>query len=59
MKVNVQSSAAVRASISFPPDVYMALESIAKEKEVSLAWLVPEAAAQYLAEKGPLFEGQE
>jgi metal-responsive CopG/Arc/MetJ family transcriptional regulator len=55
----VQSSAAVRASISFPPDVYKVLEGIAKEKKVSLAWVVREAAEQYLAQKWPLFKGQE
>ena len=41
-------SAAVRASISFPPDVYETLEKIAKEKKVSLAWVVREAAEQYV-----------
>jgi len=52
----VQSSAAVRASISFPPEVYRVLEDIAKEKKVSLAWVVREAAERYLAEKWPLFK---
>jgi len=45
----------VRASISFPPDVYESLEIIAKEKKVSLAWVVREAAEQYIGEKWPLF----
>jgi metal-responsive CopG/Arc/MetJ family transcriptional regulator len=58
-KEKVQSCAAVRASISFPPDVYRVLEGIAKEKKVSLAWVVREAAEQYLAQKWPLFKGQE
>lgn len=58
-KEKVQRSAAVRASISFPPDVYKVLEGIAKEKRVSLAWVVREAAEQYLAQKWPLFKGQE
>ncbi len=49
------SAAAVRASISFPPDVYETLEFIAKEKKVSLAWVVREAAEQYIGEKWPLF----
>jgi len=57
-KEKVQSNAAVRASISFPPDVYEVLEGIAKEKKVSLAWVVREAAEQYLAQKWPLFKGQ-
>ncbi|MCC7154167.1 MAG: hypothetical protein IT161_06305 [Bryobacterales bacterium] len=53
-----ESGAAVRASISFPPDVYQVLEGIAKEKKVSLAWVVREAAEQYLAQRWPLFKGQ-
>ena len=54
-KMREQGSAAVRASISFPPEVYENLETIAKQKKVSLAWVVREAAEQYLAEKWPLF----
>jgi hypothetical protein len=53
--MNAQSIAAIRASISFPPDVYETLEVIAKEKKVSLAWVVREAAEQYIGEKWPLF----
>ena len=48
------SKAAVRASISFPPDIYETLESIAREKKVSLAWVVREAAEQYIGSKWPL-----
>jgi predicted DNA-binding protein len=46
---------AVRASISFPADVYKTLEEIAKQKKVSLAWVVREAAEKYVAELHPLF----
>ena len=49
---------AVRASISFPPQVYETLEDIAREKKVSLAWVVREAAEKYIADKWPLFKGQ-
>ena len=49
---------AVRASISFPPDVYETLEVIAKEKKVSLAWVVREAAEQYIADQWPLSKGK-
>jgi predicted DNA-binding protein len=48
----------VRASISFPTDVYNCLEEISKQKKVSLAWVVREAAEKYLAEKWPLFKKQ-
>jgi metal-responsive CopG/Arc/MetJ family transcriptional regulator len=40
----------VRASISFPPDLYEALEAIAKQKKVSLAWVVRDAAEAYVVD---------
>ncbi len=55
-KAKVHSTAAVRASISFPRDVYEALESVAKEKKVSLAWVVREATEKYIAARWPLFD---
>ena len=45
----------VRATISFPSEIYKTLEGIARQKKVSLAWVVREAAEQYIAEKWPLF----
>ena len=54
-KSKAESGSAVRASISFPPEMYEALEAIAKEKKVSLAWVVREAAERYIGEKWPLF----
>jgi hypothetical protein len=57
-KMGTQTVAAVRASISFPADVYETLEVIAKEKKVSLAWVVREAAEKYIADKWPLLNGQ-
>jgi hypothetical protein len=54
-KSKAQSTAAVRASISFPSDIYATLDLIAKQKKVSLAWVVREAAEQYIGEKWPLF----
>lgn len=50
-------STTVRASISFPAVVYETLEAIAKEKKVSLAWVVREAAERYIADRWPLFGG--
>jgi hypothetical protein len=47
--------ASVRATISFPSELYKTLEVIAREKKVSLAWVVREAAEQYVADKWPLF----
>lgn len=46
--------ASVRATISFPPELYKTLEDIARQKKVSLAWVVREAAEQYIADKWPL-----
>lgn len=43
-----------RASISFPAEVYKALEDIAKEKKVSVAWIVRDATEQYVARRWPL-----
>ena len=50
-----ETQRSVRASISFPPDVYETLELIAEGKKVSLAWVVREAAENYIADKRPLF----
>jgi metal-responsive CopG/Arc/MetJ family transcriptional regulator len=52
-----RSASAIRASISFPSEVYVTLEGIAKQKKVSLAWVVREAAEKYIADKWPLFGG--
>ena len=58
-KPKPQRDAAIRASVSFPSEVYETLEEIAKEKKVSLAWVVREATEKYIADKWPLLEGQE
>jgi metal-responsive CopG/Arc/MetJ family transcriptional regulator len=52
------STSSVRASISFPPDLYRTLEDIAKKKKVSLAWVVRDATEKYVAEQWPLFAGE-
>jgi predicted DNA-binding protein len=49
-----QNRAQIRATISFPPDIYETLEGIAKAKKVSLAWVVREAAERYIEDKWPL-----
>ena len=45
-----------RASVSFPCELYDTLERIAKEKKVSVAWIVRDAAEKYIGEQWPLFE---
>lgn len=57
-KMKVQSTAQVRATISFPPNVYETLEVIAKEKKVSLAWVVRDATEKYIEDRWPLLKGQ-
>ena len=46
--LKAQKKAAVRASITFPPDLYENLEDIAKQKKVSLAWVVRDASEKYV-----------
>ena len=46
-----QKISLVRASISFPPDLYETLGEIAQHKKVSLAWVVRDAAERYVADE--------
>ena len=48
----------VRATISFPSDLYETLEGIAEEKKVSLAWVVRELPKSTLGTSGRCFEGE-
>lgn len=56
--MNSQTAGSIRASISFPREIYETLEVIAKEKKVSLAWVVREAAEMYIGDKWPLFSSK-
>jgi len=55
-KMKPEGTPAIRASISFPADVYETLEKLARQKKVSLAWIVRDAAEKYVADQWPLFE---
>ena len=46
----------VRASVSLRPELYRTLESLARQKKVSTAWVLREAAEKYVAEQWPLLE---
>lgn len=46
-----ERAASVRASISFPPDIYEVLEQLARQKKVSLAWVVRDAVERYVSEQ--------
>lgn len=45
----------VRASSSYPRDLYQMLEAISREKKVSIAWVMRDAAEKYVNERWPLF----
>ncbi|MET1503440.1 ribbon-helix-helix domain-containing protein [Burkholderia sola] len=51
-----KTEAPLRASVSFPPDLYHLLEQIASQKKVSLAWVVRDAVEKYIADQWPLLE---
>lgn len=49
--MKMQSANTVRASISFPVEIYQTLECLAKQKKVSLAWVMRDAAEKYVADE--------
>lgn len=44
----------VRASVSLPQELHVELERIARDKKVSLAWVIRAAAEKYVADQWPL-----
>ena len=48
----------VRASVSLRRDLYKTLEALARQKKVSTAWVLREAAERYVSEQWPLFKDQ-
>jgi len=49
--IKARKTRAMRASVSFPSNVYGSLGAIAQKKKVSLAWVVRDAAEKYIAEE--------
>lgn len=47
---------ATRATASLPPEVYRTLQDIAKQKKVSVAWVIRDAAERYVEQQWPLLE---
>lgn len=45
----------VRASVTLNFEVYRTLEALAKQKKVSTAWVLRDAAEKYVADQWPLF----
>lgn len=52
-KPDLSDDGTVRASISFPTGLYKALEEKARQKKVSLAWIVRDAAEKYIDGEAP------
>jgi len=52
-------SGKIRASISFPADVYASLEQVARQKKVSLAWVVRDATEKYIGDRPTRAKGQQ
>lgn len=46
-----------RATVSLAPDVYQTLQAIAKQKKVSVAWVMRDAADKYVADQWPVLSG--
>lgn len=44
----------VRASVSLRPELYRTLEALARQKKVSTAWVLRDAAERYIADQWPL-----
>jgi metal-responsive CopG/Arc/MetJ family transcriptional regulator len=57
MENKSKSERSTRASVTFPAEVYTSLEIIAKQKKVSMAWVIRDAAEKYVSEQWPLFAG--
>jgi metal-responsive CopG/Arc/MetJ family transcriptional regulator len=51
-------SKSVRASVSFPRELYETLERMAQGKKVSVAWIVRDATEKYVGDQWPLFDGK-
>lgn len=47
---------AVRVTASLPPEICETLQGIAKQKKVSVAWVIRDAAEKYVADQWPLLD---
>ena len=50
------SESTVRTSITFTQENYAILESMARAKKVSLAWVVRDAVDRYISDQWPLLQ---
>ena len=51
-----QTHKSVRTSVSLPAALHDTLERMAKEKKVSVAWVIRDAAEKYIHEQWPLLQ---
>lgn len=47
-----------RVSVSLPADLARTLQDIARQKKVSVAWVMRDAAEKYVEAQWPLFGGE-
>lgn len=47
---------AMRITASLPPEICETLQGIAKQKKVSVAWVIREAAERYVTDQWPLLD---
>jgi len=52
--VDLDPQPTIRASVSLPRELHTELERIARDKKVSLAWVMRDAAEKYVAAQWPL-----
>ncbi len=50
---------AIRVTASMPPEICETLQDIAKQKKVSVAWVIREAAEKYVADQLPMPDGKQ
>lgn len=58
-RTDMGAEKSARISVSFPRDIYEIIERLAKDKKVSVAWVVRDAAEKYVADQWPLLERRE
>lgn len=51
-----ETQKSVRTSVSLSPELHDTLERMAKEKKVSVAWVIRDAAEKYVNEQWPLLQ---
>jgi hypothetical protein len=51
---NARVGKSVRASVSLEPSLYQTLSALARQKKVSTAWVLRDAAEKYVADQWPL-----